>query len=136
MINAKSINHLGVAVKSLDDSRDYYENVLGAKFEGIEEVAEQKVKVAFFLIGDVRIELLEPTSEDSPIAKFIEKRGEGIHHLAVTVDNIEDRIAELKEGGFRMIDETPRGGAHNTKIAFMHPKASRGILTELTEPSH
>ena len=136
MIKAKAINHLGVAVKSLDEARDYYENVLGGKFEGVEEVTEQKVKVAFYLVGDVRIELLEPTSEDSPISKFLETRGEGIHHVAYTVENIEDRIAEIKDGGLRMIDEKPRNGAHGTKIAFMHPKASRGILTELCEPGH
>ncbi|WP_432798237.1 methylmalonyl-CoA epimerase [Poriferisphaera sp. WC338] len=136
MIKAKAINHLGIAVKSIDEAREYYENVLGGEFEGIEEVAEQKVKVAFFKVGDVRLELLEPTSEDSPISGFLEKRGEGIHHVAYTVDKIEERIAEIKEAGLRMINEEPRNGAHNSRIAFMHPKSSRGVLTELCEPGH
>jgi methylmalonyl-CoA/ethylmalonyl-CoA epimerase len=141
MIDAKAINHLGIAVTDLEQERDYYETVLGAKFEGVEEVADQKVKVAFYLVGpagaEVRLELLEPTSDDSPIAKFIEKNGGrgGMHHVAYTVENIEKRLAELKEKGVRLIDETPRSGAHHTKIAFLHPKASNGVLTELCEPA-
>ena len=115
--------------------------MLGARFDGIEEVADQKVKVAFYLVGppgaEVRLELLEPTSDDSPIAKFIEKNGGrgGMHHVAYTVENIEDRLAELKEQGVRLVDETPRSGAHHTKIAFLHPKSSNGVLTELCEPA-
>lgn len=141
MIDAKAVNHLGIAVTSLDQERAYYEDVLGARFEGVEEVADQKVKVAFYLVGppgaEVRLELLEPTSDDSPIAKFIEKNGGrgGMHHVAYTVENIEDRLAELKEQGVRLIDETPRPGAHHTKIAFLHPKSSNGVLTELCEPA-
>ncbi|MFW5683113.1 MAG: methylmalonyl-CoA epimerase [Phycisphaeraceae bacterium] len=141
MIDAKAINHLGIAVNDLEQERDYYENTLGARFEGVEEVADQKVKVAFYLVGppgaEVRLELLEPTSDDSPIAKFIEKNGGrgGMHHVAYTVENIEDRLAELKQQGVRLIDETPRAGAHHTKIAFVHPKASNGVLTELCEPA-
>mgnify|MGYP006268629293 CR=1 FL=1 len=141
MIDAKAINHLGIAVKDLEQERDYYENTLGAKFDGVEEVADQKVKVAFYLVGpagaEVRLELLEPTSDDSQIAKFIEKNGGrgGMHHVAYTVENIEDRLAELKEQGVRLIDETPRPGAHHTKIAFLHPKSSNGVLTELCEPA-
>ena len=141
MIDAKAINHLGIAVKDLEQERDYYENTLGAKFDGVEEVADQKVKVAFYLVGpagaEVRLELLEPTSDDSQIAKFIEKNGGrgGLHHVAYTVENIEDRLAELKEQGVRLIDETPRPGAHHTRIAFVHPKSSNGVLTELCEPA-
>ena len=141
MIDAQAINHLGIAVSDLEQERDYYENVLGARFDGIEEVADQKVKVAFYLVGppgaEVRLELLEPTSDDSPIAKFIEKNGGrgGMHHVAYTVENIEQRLAELKEKGVRLIDETPRPGAHHTKIAFLHPKSSNGVLTELCEPA-
>ena len=130
----KSLNHVGIAVKSIDEQRPYYEAVLGADFEGTEEVAEQKVRVAFFRINDVRLELLEPTDPDSTIAKFLEKRGEGLHHLAFTVQNIEQRIAELKQEGIRMIDDTPRIGAHKMQIAFVHPKSSAGVLTELCEP--
>jgi len=141
MIEAQAINHLGIAVASLDDEKQYYETVLGAKFEGIEVVEDQKVKVAFYLVGppgaEVRLELLEPTSEDSPIAKFMEKNGGrgGLHHVAYTVANIEQRISDLKEAGVRMIDETPREGAHHTQIAFLHPKASNGVLTELCQPA-
>jgi methylmalonyl-CoA/ethylmalonyl-CoA epimerase len=135
MINAKSINHLGIAVSSIDKHRDYYENTLGAKFEAIEEVPSQKVRVAFFKMGDVRLEVLEPTDPSSTIATFIEKRGEGLHHVAYTVDNIQERLAELKEAGVRLIDESPRPGAHHMQIAFLHPKSSAGVLTELCEPS-
>ncbi len=129
-----AINHIGIAVKSLDEQRPFYETTLGAIFEGVEEVADQKVRVAFYKVGDVRLELLEPTDESSPIAVFLEKRGPGLHHVAYTVDDLSARIAELKEAGLRMIDEQPRPGAHHTQIAFVHPKASLGVLTELCEP--
>jgi methylmalonyl-CoA/ethylmalonyl-CoA epimerase len=139
MIQVKAINHIGIAVKSIAEHRDFYEKTLGAKFEGIEEVTDQKVKVGFFLVGapgsEVRLELLEPTSPDSPISGFLEKKGEGLHHVAYTVSDIQGRIDALKAGGVRMIDEKPRGGAHHTKIAFLHPKASCGVLTELCEPA-
>lgn len=131
----KSLNHVGIAVRSLDEQREFYESHLGAVFENIEEVPSQKVRVAFYRVGDVRLELLEPTDPESPIAKFLEKRGEGLHHLAFTVDDIQARIAELKESGLRMIDEVPRPGAHHMRIAFLHPKSSCGVLTELCEPS-
>ncbi len=138
-IQAKAINHIGIAVKSIDESREFYEKTLGAKFEGIEEVADQKVKVAFFTVGpeghEVRLELLEPTTPESTVAGFIEKRGEGLHHIAYTVADIQQRIDDLKAGGIRMIDEKPRAGAHHTQIAFVHPKSSRGILTELCQPA-
>lgn len=139
MIEARAINHIGIAVKSLDDQRVFYEKTLGARFEAVEEVADQKVKVGFFLIGpegaEVRLELLEPTSPESPIAKFIEKRGEGIHHIAYSVSDLDRRLGELKESGVRLIDETPRDGAHHQRIAFLHPKSSMGVLTELCEPA-
>lgn len=130
----KAINHIGIAVASIAEQREFYEKTLGAEFEGEEVVADQRVKVGFFRVGDVRLELLEPTDSESPVAKFIEKRGPGLHHVAYTVDDIEQRIGELKSEGIRMIDETPRPGAHHTRIAFLHPKSSAGILTELCEP--
>jgi methylmalonyl-CoA/ethylmalonyl-CoA epimerase len=136
MINAKAINHIGIAVKSIDEHRTFYEQVLGAEFETIEEVPSQKVKVGFFRVGDVRLELLEPTDPSSSVAGFLEKKGEGLHHVAYTVDDIEERLAELKSGGVRLIDETPRPGAHHTRIAFVHPKSSGSVLTELCEPAH
>ena len=136
MINAKSVNHIGIAVKSIEDHRTFYEQVLGAEFESIEEVPSQKVKVGFFKVGDVRLELLEPTDPSSSVAGFLDKRGEGLHHVAYTVDDIEQRLAELKAGGVRLIDESPRPGAHHTQIAFVHPKSSGGVLTELCQPAH
>ncbi len=127
------INHIGIAVKSLDETIPFYRDNLGMKFKGIEEVAEQKVKVAMLQIGESKIELLEPTSEDSPIAKFLEKSGPGVHHLAYEVENIEAAIAAMLADGARMIDEKPRCGAHGTRIAFVHPKSSNGVLTELCQ---
>ena len=139
MIQPKAINHIGIAVRSIDDQRAFYEETLGAEFEGIEEVADQQVRVGFFTVGpeghEVRLELLEPLSEASPIARHIEKRGEGLHHIAYTVDDIQQRLNDLKEEGIRLIDETPRPGAHHTRIAFLHPKSSAGVLTELCEPA-
>ena len=135
MIQAKAVNHIGFAVKSINDHRQFYEQTLGAQFESIEEVPSQKVRVAFFKVGDVRLEVLEPTDPSSTVAAFIEKRGEGLHHVAYTVDDIEARIAELKASGVRLIDETPRPGAHHTRIAFLHPKGSGGVLTEMCEPA-
>lgn len=130
----KAINHLGIAVSSIDEQRAFYEQTLGAQFEGEEIVADQKVRVAFFRVGDVRLELLEPTGPDSTIAAFIEKRGQGLHHVAYTVAGLPERIAELKTAGVRMIDDQPRRGAHHTQIAFLHPKSTHGVLTELCEP--
>jgi len=130
----KAINHIGIAVRSLDDQRKFYEETLGAVFESVEEVPSQRVRVAFYRIGDVRIELLEPTEAASTIASFLEKRGEGLHHVAFTVEDIEARIAELKQGGLRMIDDVPRPGSHQMQIAFVHPKSTYGVLTELCEP--
>ena len=134
MTPVKAVNHIGIAVRSIDAQRPFYEGTLGGVFEGIEEVPSQKVRVAFFRIGDVRLELLEPTESSSTIAAFIEKRGEGLHHVALTVERIEDRIAELKQSGVRIIDEAPRPGAHHMRIAFLHPRSTFGVLTELCEP--
>lgn len=131
----KRISHIGIAVTSIDEAVPFYRDVLGMTFEGTEEVAEQKVKVAFFAVGESRIELLEPTADDSPVAKFLEKNGPGVHHLAYEVADLEQRLAQLREQGVRLIDESPRSGAHKTKIAFMHPKASGGVLTELCQPA-
>ncbi len=127
------IDHLGVAVKSIDQALEFYRDVLGVEPTGMEEVPSQKVKVCFLPVGESNIELLEPTSEDSAIAKHIEKRGEGIAHLAFKVDDIEEALATLKAKGVRLINETPQPGAHGAKIAFIHPKASNGILIELCE---
>ena len=129
----KKINHIGIAVKSLENSIPFYRDQLGMSFEGTEEVAEQKVKVAFLQIGESRIELLEPTTDDSPIAKFLEKKGEGVHHMAYEVDDVEAALAEMKQQGVRLIDETPRHGAHNSLIAFLHPKTTGGVLTEICQ---
>jgi methylmalonyl-CoA/ethylmalonyl-CoA epimerase len=130
----RSINHIGIAVSSLAEQSVFYREVLGAQFEGEEVVEDQKVRVAFFRVGEVRIELLEPTAPDSPVALFLEKRGMGVHHIAYTVENIEERIQELKARGVRMVDEAPRRGAHHTQIAFLHPKSSFGVLTEICQP--
>ena len=136
MQTVKKLNHVGIAVRSIDEQRPFYEEALGAEFECYEDVPSQKVRVGFFRVEDVRIELLEPTDPEGPIGKFLEKRGEGLHHLAFTVDDIQARIDALKESGIRMIDETPRNGAHEMKIAFLHPKSSHGVLTELCEPAN
>jgi methylmalonyl-CoA/ethylmalonyl-CoA epimerase len=130
------INHIGIAVKSLDETLPFYRDNLGMEFKGIEEVAEQKVRVAMLQVGESKIELLEPTSADSPVAKFIEKNGPGVHHVAYEVEDIEAAIARMKGDGARMIDETPRNGAHGTRIAFVHPKSSNGVLTELCQCGH
>ena len=130
----KKISHIGIAVANIEEAAPFYRDVLGMEFEGTEVVAEQKVKVAFFAVGESRIELLEPTSEDSPVAKFLAKNGPGVHHVAFEVADLEQRLVALKAEGVRLIDEAPRMGAHNTRIAFLHPKASGGVLTELCQP--
>ena len=127
------IEHIGVAVKNLEDSIKYYETVLGLKCYSIEEVKEQKVKTAFFMVGQTKIELLESTDPEGPIGKFIEKKGEGIHHLAFAVEGIENCLSELEAQGVALIDKTPRKGAEGLDIAFLHPKSTQGILTELCE---
>lgn len=130
------INHIGIAVKSLDETVPFYRDNLGMAFAGIEEVAEQKVRVAMLQVGESKIELLEPTSDDSPVAKFMEKNGAGVHHVAYEVADIESAIARMLANGARMIDEKPRNGAHGTRIAFVHPKSSNGVLTELCQVGH
>ena len=133
-MNISHIEHLGIAVKSLDEAIPYYENIPGMKCYSIEEVADQKVKTAFFKVGQTKLELLEPTSDESPIAKFIEKRGEGIHHLAFAVeDGVANALAEMEGKGVRLIDKAPRKGAEGLNIAFIHPKSTHGVLTEFCE---
>ena len=132
----EKINHIGIAVQSLEASLPFYRDNLGMALLGIEEVAEQKVKVAMLQIGESKVELLEPTAADSPVARFLEKSGPGIHHLAYEVADIEAAIEKLKLEGVRMIDEKPRNGAHGTSIAFVHPKSSNGVLTELCQTGH
>jgi methylmalonyl-CoA/ethylmalonyl-CoA epimerase len=129
------IDHLGIAVNSIEEGKKFWTDVLGLKFEGSETVAEQKVATAFFPVGESEVELLESTAPDGPVAKYIEKRGEGIQHIAFRVENIEEALAELKEKGIRLIDENPRRGAGGAKIAFLHPKSTNGILVELCEKS-
>ena len=131
----EKIAHIGIAVESIEKWVGYYKDVLGLKYNGAVEVSGQKVRVAFFEIGDSKIELVEPTADDSPIAHFLKKRGSGIHHIAIQVDDIEAALARHREAGARLIDNEPRIGAHNMKIAFIHPKASGGVLLELCEPS-
>ena len=132
-MSVEKIDHIGIAVESIEKWLGFYKDVLGLDYTGSEEVAEQKVRVAFFKIGESQIELLEPTSDDSPIAKFLEKRGSGIHHIAVKVDDIDAALARHHEVGARLIDNEPRIGAHNMRIAFIHPKTSGGVLLELCE---
>ncbi|MDX2454505.1 methylmalonyl-CoA epimerase [Desulfosarcina sp.] len=127
------IDHLGIAVKSIDSGKDFWSGVLGLDFEGAETVAEQKVTTAFFPVGESEVELLESTAPDGPVAKYIEKRGQGIQHVAFRVENIDDALAELKEKGVQLIDQQPRIGAGGAKIAFLHPKATNGVLVELCQ---
>lgn len=127
------VDHIGIAVKNLDEMVKWYEDTLGVQAHGTEVVDEQKVTVAFLPIGESELELLESTSDDGPIAKFIEKNGEGIQHVALRVDNIDETLEILKEKGVRLIDQTPRYGAGGARIAFVHPKATHGVLLELCE---
>ncbi len=127
------IDHLGIAVNSIDAGRKFWEDILGLRFEGSETVAAQKVTTAFLPVGQSEVELLESTAPDGPVAKFIEKRGEGVQHVAFRVENIEEALAELKDKGVALIDQTPRIGAGGAKIAFLHPKATAGVLVELCE---
>ncbi len=126
----KKISHIGIAVKDLDEAAKFYEK-MGLKVDSTEVVESQKVKVAFITVGDVRIELLSATSEDSPIAKYIEKRGEGIQHLALSVDDLPKELEEAEKKGLQLIDKVPRPGAHGADIAFLHPKSTNGVLLEL-----
>ena len=126
----KKIDHVGIAVNSIEEAIPYYENTLGLKCEKIEEVASQKVRTAFFDLGGVHIELLEPTSPDSPVAKFLEAKGPGFHHIGFAANDLPAMLVKAKAAGTRLIDETPREGANNKKIAFLHPKSTGGVLTE------
>ncbi|MBW1678572.1 MAG: methylmalonyl-CoA epimerase [Deltaproteobacteria bacterium] len=132
-MKALKIDHIGIAVKDIEAALKFYAEILGLKLEGEEVVAEQKVKTAFLPVGDTEVELLESTEADGPIAKFIEKRGEGFQHIAFKVDDLEATLRELEEKGIRLIDRKPRIGAGNKKIAFLHPKSTFGVLVELSE---
>lgn len=129
----KHIDHIGVAVKNIQQASKFYEEILGLKVEGLENVAEQKVNVAFIPITDSEVELLESTEVDGPVAKYIDARGEGVQHVAFRVENIEEALAELKAKGVRLIDQQPRKGAGGAKIAFIHPKETNGVLIEICE---
>ena len=132
----QKINHIGIAVQSLDETLPFYRDGLKMPLCGIEEVADQKVRVAMLGIGESKIELLEPTSPDSPIAKFLDKNGPGIHHIAYEVEDVAQAIEQMIAEGARMVDQVPRDGAHGTRIAFVHPKSSHGVLTELCQAGH
>jgi methylmalonyl-CoA/ethylmalonyl-CoA epimerase len=127
------IDHLGIAVNSINEGKNFWTDVLGLEFEGTETVEEQKVTTAFFPVGESEVELLESTSPDGPIAKYLAKKGAGLQHIAFRVENLESALQELKDKGVRLIDEKPRHGAGGAKIAFLHPKATGGILVELCE---
>lgn len=127
------VDHIGIAVNSIDNGKNFWSDILGLPFEGDETVAEQKVKTAFFPVGESEVELLESTAPDGPISKYIEKKGEGIQHVAFRVEDIDSALAELKQKGIRLIDEKPRKGAGGAKIAFLHPKSTNGVLVELCE---
>ncbi len=129
----KKIEHIGIAVKSLETAIPFFESVLGLTCYAIEEVKDQKVKTAFFKVGDTKIELLESTDPEGPIGKFIEKRGEGVHHIALAVENVQQALNEASDKGVILIDKQPRKGAEGLNIAFIHPKSTFGILTELCE---
>jgi methylmalonyl-CoA/ethylmalonyl-CoA epimerase len=133
MMKVLKIDHIGIAVKSIDATTQLYNGLLGLTDAGSETVAEQKVTTAFFPVGDTEVELLESTSPDGPIAKYLEKKGEGVQHIAFRVENIEEALAELKARGIQLIDEKPRRGAGGAKIAFLHPKSTFGVLIELCE---
>ncbi len=132
-MDIKKIEHIGIAVKNLDDAIKFYEEILGLKCYKIEKVDEQKVKTAFFKVGDIKIELLESTDSEGPVGKFIEKRGEGLHHIAFGVKNLKSSLKELSYKNIKLIDNEPKKGTDNLEIAFIHPKAANGVLTELCE---
>jgi methylmalonyl-CoA/ethylmalonyl-CoA epimerase len=129
------IDHLGIAVNSIEEGRGFWAEILGLPFHGSETVEAQKVTTAFFPVGESEVELLESTSPDGPVAKYIEKRGQGIQHVAFRVENIEEALEELKSKGVQLIDQIPRMGAGGARIAFLHPKATNGVLVELCERS-
>ena len=130
------IEHIGIAVSNLEAAKTFYEKVLGLTCYNIEEIADQKVRTAFFMVGQTKIELLESTDPEGPIGKFIEKRGEGIHHIAFSVEKIEEQLLHAANSGVRLIDSKPRKGAEGLDIAFLHPKSTSGVLIELCEKTH
>jgi methylmalonyl-CoA/ethylmalonyl-CoA epimerase len=132
-MNITHIEHIGIAVKNLDIAISFYEKALGLKCYGIEEVSDQKVKTAFFLVGQTKIELLQSTNPDGPVGKFIEKKGEGIHHIAFAVKGIDEALQHVEQNGVNLIDSAPRPGAEEMRIAFLHPKSTFGVLTEFCE---
>ncbi len=132
-MNPSHIEHIGIAVKDLDVAISYYEKLLGSKCYAVEEVADQKVKTAFFKIGQTKIELLASTDPEGPVGKFLEKKGEGVHHIAFAVEGLQEQLTLLAEEGMQLIDKTPRKGAEGLNIAFLHPKSTFGVLTELCE---
>lgn len=127
------IEHIGIAVANLDEAIPFYENVLGLKCYAIEEVKDQKVKTAFFKVGQTKIELLQSTDPEGPVGKFVEKKGQGVHHIAFAINGLEETLPELEEKGIRLIDKSPRKGAEGLNIGFLHPKSTFGVLTELCE---
>jgi methylmalonyl-CoA/ethylmalonyl-CoA epimerase len=129
----KKINHIAIAVNNLEDAAKFYQEVLGLTLSGIEVVTAQKTKVGFFKIGESNIELVQPVEPDSPLVKFLETKGQGIHHICLEVDDIEAEVKTFLEKGAAMVDQKPRPGAHNTRVAFVHPKSSGGVLIELCE---
>ena len=135
-MDTKKIEHIGIAVKNLEESVKFYENIFGLKCYAIEEVKDQKVRTAFFKVGETKIELLQSTEPDGPIGKFIEKKGEGVHHIAFAVNNLEFTLTEIGEKGIQLIDSQPRQGAEGLNIAFLHPKSTFGVLTELCEKNN
>ena len=130
-MNISHIEHIGIAVNSLEEAIPYYEETLGLKCYAVEEVADQKVKTAFFKVGQTKIELLESTDPEGPIGKFLEKKGPGVHHLAFAVDNVNESLKELEEKEVRLIDKSARKGAEGLNIGFLHPKSTMGVLTEI-----
>jgi methylmalonyl-CoA/ethylmalonyl-CoA epimerase len=132
-MKATHIEHIGIAVKNLDEQIKYYENVLGLTCYSVEEVPEQKIRGAFFMIGQTKIELLESTDPEGPVGKFIANKGEGVHHIAYAVDSVQPVIDEIASKGIQLIDKTPRKGAEGLNIAFLHPKSTFGVLTEICD---
>ena len=126
----KKIDHIGIAVNSLDEAIEFYEKTLGLECEGKEEIPSQKVRTAFFAVGEVHLELLEPTADDSPVAKFLAKKGPGVHHIAYGVDDVVGQLKQAEEAGCRLIDKEPKDGANGKEVAFLHPKSTMGVLTE------
>lgn len=129
----KKINHVAIAVNNIEEAAGFYQDILGLNFSGTEVVKDQKTKVAFFSIGESNIELVQPAEKDSPLVKFLETKGQGIHHVCFEVDDIESEVKALLDKGAKLIDQKPRPGAHNTKVSFIHPKSSNGVLIELCE---